>query len=132
MTTFVRYVFVGRALHFSSHRVTLSYVGDAARQVWFVLAESIASACYGVARHVGERLAPKQICGSFEMMYKIFFKYLDTADQQKHFRFAYVWNEVGSGERFLWDTMHGARLASLGLVDARRGVMFTCVRPGER
>lgn len=64
------------------------------RQVWFIIFESIASACYGVARHVGERLSPKEICGSFEKMYKIFFRYLELGDQQKHFRFAYVWNEV--------------------------------------
>ena len=64
--------------------------------MWFIVAESVASACYGVARHVGERLTPKEICGSFEKMYKIFFGYLELADQQKHFRFAYVWNEVRS------------------------------------
>lgn len=63
-------------------------------QVWFIIGESVASACYGVALHVGERLNPKDVCGSFETMYQIFFKYLNLPDQQKHFRFAYVWNEV--------------------------------------
>ena len=72
-------------------------------QVWFIIAESVASACYGVARHVGERFTPKEICGSFEKMYKIFFGYLELGDQQKHFRFAYVWNEVQRGtRRWLW------------------------------
>ena len=64
--------------------------------MWFIIAESVASACYGVARHVGERLTPKEICSSFEKMYKIFFGYLELGDQQKHFRFAYVWNEVSA------------------------------------
>lgn len=43
-------------------------------QVWFIVAESVASACFGVARHVGERLTPHEICGSFEKMHKIFFR----------------------------------------------------------
>ncbi|CAN0204492.1 unnamed protein product, partial [Laminaria digitata] len=74
--------------------VSVGFVYFIDLQVWFIVAESVASACYGVARHVGERLTPKEICGSFEKMYKIFFGYLELGDQQKHFRFAYVWNEV--------------------------------------
>lgn len=62
--------------------------------MWFIIGESIASACYGVAKRVGDRLNPKDVCVSFETMHKIFFKYLELTDQQKHFRFAYVWNEV--------------------------------------
>lgn len=42
--------------------------------MWFIVAESVMSAFFGVARHVGERLTPHEICGSFEEMYKIFFR----------------------------------------------------------
>lgn len=70
-------------------------------QVWFIVAESIASACYGVAMHVGEKLSPQEVCGSFEGMYRIFFKYLELGDRQRHFRFAYVWNEVGDEDALI-------------------------------
>lgn len=47
-----------------------------------------------MARRVGDHLSPKDVCASFETMYKVFFTYVNWRDQQKHFRFAYIWNEV--------------------------------------
>lgn len=61
-------------------------------QVWFIVAESIASACFGVARHVGERLTPHEICGSFEKMHKIFFRHVYFRDGMAVY-IALVWYE---------------------------------------